>query len=136
MKKKTSIIIGVGLIIVFAIILLGSTTNKNTNTDKISENENINNVEVRDGIQYITINARGGYSPRLSEAQSGIPTKLIMKTDGTYDCSSSLLIRSIGIQKILPNTGNTEIDLGIPKSGNPISGMCGMGMYNFNIDFK
>lgn len=91
---------------------------------------------MRDGIQYITINARGGYSPRLSEAQSGIPTKLIMKTDGTYDCSSSLLIRSIGIQKILPNTGNTEIDLGIPKSGNPISGMCGMGMYNFNIDFK
>lgn len=136
MKKKTSIIIGVGLIIAFAIILIGGTTNKNTNTDNISEKENINNVEVRDGIQYITINARGGYIPRLSTAQSGIPTKLIMKTEGTYDCSSSLLIRSLGIQKILPNTGSTEIDLGTPKSGSPISGMCSMGMYNFSIDFK
>lgn len=134
MKKNTSIIIVVGLIIALAIVLLGNTTNKSSN--EISGKENINNVEVRDGIQYITINARGGYSPELSTAASGIPTKLIVKTDGTYDCSSSLLIRSLGVQKILPNTGDTEIDLGIPKSGVPLSGMCSMGMYNFSIDFK
>lgn len=134
MKKNTSIIVGVGLIIVFIIILLGSITNKNT--DKISVKENVNNIEVRDGIQYVTINARGGYSPQISNAKAGMPTKLIMKTNGTYDCSSSLLIRSLGIQKILPNTGDTEIDLGVPKIGAPLYGMCSMGMYNFSIDFK
>src|SRR6188768_1628738 len=94
----------------------------------------VNNSEIRDGVQYITINAQGGYSPRLTEAKSGIPTKLIMKTNGAYDCSSSLVIRSIGFQKILPQTGETEIDLGIPKAGVPLEGVCGMGMYNFKIN--
>ena len=94
------------------------------------------NVEVKDGIQYITINAQGGYFPQISDAQAGIPTKLIMKTSGTYDCSASLVIRSIGFQKILPQIGETEIDLGIPKAGKPLQGVCGMGMYSFQVRFN
>jgi plastocyanin domain-containing protein len=37
------------------------------------------NVEVRDGIQYITIDAKGGYSPKTLCAKADIPTKLIVK---------------------------------------------------------
>ena len=59
-----------------------------------------------------------------------------MKTNGAYDCSASLVIRSIGFQKILPQTGETEIDLGISKAGEPLRGVCGMGMYNFLINFS
>lgn len=93
------------------------------------------NVEVREGVQYITITARGGYSPRVSTAQANIPTKLIVRTNGTYDCSSALVIRSIGYQKILPQTGEEVIDLGVPERGT-IQGLCSMGMYNFKIDFE
>jgi len=93
------------------------------------------NVEVRDGVQFITVNARGGYSPKISSAKAGIPTKLIMKTSGTYDCSSSLAIRSIGFKKVLPSKGETEIDIGIPEIGKPLEGVCSMGMYNFTINF-
>ncbi|KKR43517.1 MAG: hypothetical protein UT78_C0003G0036, partial [Candidatus Nomurabacteria bacterium GW2011_GWF2_40_12] len=75
-------------------------------------------------------------SPRLSTAKAGIPTKLIVKTDGTYDCSSSLVVRAAKFQKLLPQTGETEIDLGIPEAGVPIEGVCGMGMYSFNVDFQ
>ena len=92
------------------------------------------NVEIRDGVQYVSINARAGYSPKISVAQANMPTRLIVKTNNTYDCSSVLLIRSIGYQKILPRTGEEVIDLGAPKSGN-LQGLCGMGMYSFTIKF-
>jgi plastocyanin domain-containing protein len=94
------------------------------------------NSQIKDGIQYITINAGGGYSPKLSSAKAGIPTKLIVKTNGAYDCSSSLAIHSIGFQKILPQTGETEIDIGTPKAGEPLRGVCGMGMYSFLVNFN
>jgi plastocyanin domain-containing protein len=91
------------------------------------------NVEIRDGVQYVTVTAKGGYSPRVTEIRGGLPTKLVVKTDGTYDCSASLVIRSLGFQKILQPTGEEVIDLGTLKSGDKFQGVCGMGMYNFQI---
>lgn len=92
------------------------------------------NVEIRDGVQYVTVNAKGGYSPRVSEIKANIPTKLIVKTNGTYDCSLSLVIRSLNFQKILQQTGEEIINVGTPKSGDKIQGVCGMGMYSFLIN--
>jgi len=94
------------------------------------------NSEIRDGVQYITIDAKGGYSPKVSIAKAGIPTKLIVKTNGTYDCSASLVIRSAGFQQILPQTGETEIDIGAKNPGETLQGVCGMGMYSFAINFE
>lgn len=91
------------------------------------------NIEIRDGVQYVTITAKGGYAPRITEIKGGLPTKLVVKTDGTYDCSASLVIHSLGFQKILQPTGEEVIDLGILKSGEKVQGVCGMGMYNFQI---
>ena len=91
------------------------------------------NVEIRDGVQYVTVTAGGGYSPRITQIEGGIPTKLVVKTNGTYDCSASLVVRSVGFQKILQPTGEEVIDLGTPKSGDKVQGVCGMGMYNFQI---
>lgn len=94
------------------------------------------NVSIKDGVQYITVNARGGYSPSTTIAKGGIPTKLVMKTNGTYDCSSSLVVRSAGFRGMLPSTGETPIDLATPKSGEKINASCGMGMYSFAVYFK
>lgn len=94
------------------------------------------NSEIRDGVQYVTIVAKGGYFPQTSSVKSGIPTKLVVKTNGTFDCSASLVIRSIGFQKILAPTGEEVIDLGMPNAGEKIQGICGMGMYNFQITFN
>lgn len=125
MNKITSIIITLGLIVALFIIFSGG--DKKINGD---------NIEIRDGIQYIRINAKGGYSPNVSTAKAGIPTKLIVKTNDTYDCSAALAIKSINYQKILPQNGETEIDLGTSKVGEPIQGLCGMGMYGFKINFQ
>lgn len=130
MNKTVYIIITIVLVIGIGIVFIGGSKN-NTDTGGSAQN-----VEIIDGIQYVTINARGGYSPKVSKAKAGIPTKLILKTDGTYDCSASLLIRSLGYQKILSQTGVETIDIGIPKVGAPLQGVCGMGMYNFLINFN
>ena len=132
MKKVALIIITLGLVIGLGVIFLGGPKNDiDLTSDQAGQN-----VEIRDGIQYITIMARGGYSPKVSTAKAGIPTKLILKTNSTYDCSSSLVIRSIGYQKILSQTGEEIIDVGIPEVGVPLQGTCGMGMYNFSIKFN
>ena len=131
MNKIALIIITIGLVIGIGIVLLGGSKK---GTSDIS-GQSVENSKIRNGVQYITITAKGGYSPSVSNAKAGIPTKLIIKTNGTYDCSASLVIRSVGFQKILPQTGETEIDIGTPKAGIPLQGVCGMGMYNFQINF-
>jgi len=124
MHKVVLIIVIFSLVVALGVIFAGG------------EKMSVQNVEMKNGVQYITIDAKGGYSPRTSSAKADIPTKLIIKTDGTYDCSASLVIRSIGFQKILPQAGETEIDLGIPKIGEPLRGLCSMGMYSFVINFS
>lgn len=131
MNKTASIIIAIALVLGIGIVFLGQSKN-NSGT---GGTESAQNVEIRDGVQYITINARGGYSPRVFSAQANVPTKLIVKTNGTYDCSAALVIRSIGYQKILPNTGEEIIDLGTPQAGT-LQGLCSMGMYNFAVNFN
>ncbi len=94
-----------------------------------------NNVSIVNGRQIIEISAKGGYLPRKSIAQAGIPTILKIDTNGTFDCSSVLRIPSMNITKNLPPSGETEIDLGNPKVAT-LQATCGMGMYSFEVDFQ
>ena len=102
------------------------------------QTENIpaaNNVTIVNGKQIIEINAKGGYFPRTSIAKAGIPTIIRFNTNGTFDCSSSVRIPSMNISKMLPQSGATDIELENPELG-ILQGMCGMGMYPFEIDFQ
>ena len=129
MKNPTVISIIVGLVIIGGTFYCIS-DRPTTNTNEVAQSEN---VEIRDGVQYVTITAKDGYSPRVTQIKGGLPTKLVVKTDGTYDCSASLVVRSVGFQKLLQPTGEEVIDLGIPKSGEKVQGVCSMGMKNFQI---
>lgn len=131
MNKVALSIITVALVIGLGIVFFSGSQN----STETASTQSGQNIEIRDGVQYITIDAKGGYSPRVSSAQADVPTKLVVRTNGTYDCSSALVIRSIGYQKILPQTGVEVIDLGTPESGT-LQGLCSMGMYNFTIDFS
>ncbi len=119
---------------IISIALIGGTlyfvSDRSSSGGEVTQSQN---VEIRDGVQYVTVTAKGGYSPRVMQIKGGLPTKLVIKTDGTYDCSASLLVRSVGFQKILQPTGEEVIDLGTPKLGEKVQGVCGMGMYNFQI---
>ena len=98
----------------------GTTSSGSTNTNsKVAQVENtapVHNVNIVNGKQIIEIKAKGGYQPRKSIAKAGIPTILRFDTSGTFDCSSSVRIPIMGISKALPQTGTTDIEIGIPQA--------------------
>ena len=89
-----------------------------------------------DGIQYVDISAKGGYSPRIVTAKAGIPTVLRVKTSGTFDCSASLVIPKLSYQKFLQPSGTEEISIPSEKAQGTMQGLCSMAMYNFQIRFE
>lgn len=122
-------------IIAIALIFGAIIASKNQPLQNTKTNEVVNNVTVVNEKQIIEINAKGGYGPRHSEAKANIPTILRFKTNGTFDCSSSIRIPSMNINKNLPPTGVIDIDIG-SQPISTIKGSCGMGMYPFEIAFN
>jgi len=131
MKTQTIIasIIG-GSLIVVALLFSGGGTAAPASIQKFD------NVSIQNEKQVINITAKGGYSPRVTEATANVPTTLKMKTQGTFDCSSALVIPSINYKKNLPPTGTTEIEIPPQPAGTTLKGLCSMGMYRFEIVFK
>ena len=121
--------------IIVAVVLIGGAFMLTRSGGDSGQVANVNNVSVVDGKQIIEITARGGYQPRKSIAKAGIPTVIRFNTKGTFDCSSSVRIPSLGISKSLPQTGSTDIDIGEGKLGT-LQGTCGMGMYPFEVEFQ
>ncbi|KKU79987.1 MAG: Cupredoxin family domain protein [Candidatus Peregrinibacteria bacterium GW2011_GWA2_47_7] len=93
-------------------------------------------VREENGVQIIHILARGGYSPRQIPAKAGKPTRIEVETKGTYDCSSSLMIPSLGYRKQLPPTGVTSLNIAPQPSGATLRGLCSMGMFSFEVIFS
>ena len=125
----------IAIIVDGALIFFALNFNKTVQENKTEQKIPANNVSVVDGKQIIEITAKGGYIPERSIAKAGIPSILRFNTNGTFDCSSSVRIPSMNLFKMLPQSGTTDIDLGIQKTGT-LSGSCGMGMYPFEIDFQ
>lgn len=99
---------------------------------QVSEEKNVRNVTESEGKQYIDIQAKGGYAPRVSIAKAGMPTILRLRTESTFDCSSQVRIPSLNVSQSLSPFGVTEVDLGVLKPG-VLQGACSMGMYSFEI---
>ena len=86
--------------------------------------------------QIIEVVASGGYSPKKIDAKADVPTILIMKSEGAYGCERAFNIPDLGISEILPENGQTQFDLGTHAKGTKLLGVCGMGMYYFQIFFN
>lgn len=129
--KSIIISIIIAVAIIGGAIMLGKSSRDPITTDTTPAN----NVSIVDGKQIIEIRAKGGYQPRTSIAKAGIPTIIRFNTGGTFDCSSAIRIPSLGITKVLPQSGSTDIDIGTGNVGT-LNGSCGMGMYPFEIQFK
>jgi plastocyanin domain-containing protein len=133
MKKSTTVSIIVSAALIAGVLMFsgGKSSNLKANTQKEVE---LSNVSIVDGKQIVEIKAKGGYSPNVTLAKSGIPTIIRFETNGTFDCSSSVRIPGMNISKILPQTGSTDIDIGSPLA--TVQGTCSMGMYHFEVQFK
>lgn len=86
-----------------------------------------------DGVQRIVIVTRSGsYTPGNVTARAGVPTELTFRTDGAFGCTRAVVLTSFGIQKVLPESGDTTFDVGTLKPGT-YRYTCGMGMYGGSI---
>ena len=128
MNKNTFVTV---VIVLLAILIALFIFIRGDNDDKSMV---VQNVEIKDDIQYVTINGKGGYFPNITKVESGLPTKLVIKTKGTYDCSAALVISDVNFQKTLAPTGEEVVDLGILEPGQVMQGTCGMGMYSFKVE--
>lgn len=122
--------------ILVAGVLIGGAIMFSSGKDVSGTEQAVNNVSIVNGKQIITINAKGGYSPRVTTAKADIPTVIKVATNGTFDCSSALTIPSIDYRENLSPSGETEIEVPSQKAGTTMQGLCAMGMYNFAIHFN
>jgi len=129
--KWTIIAIIIAVAIIAGALMLSPKNGASPTTDAAKGD----NVSIVNGKQIIEMTAKGGFYPQKSAAKAGMPTLLRVKTDGTFDCSSIVRIPSLGIKTFLPPTGTTDIDLGSPRA-TTLQGMCGMGMYSFEVEFS
>jgi plastocyanin domain-containing protein len=130
-KKLFFVLSSFTAILFLIIIFFSSRLSSNT-----FEKEDKSNVYVENGIQYIDIAARGGYTPNLTNAKGNQETVLRITTKNTFDCSSAFFIPQLNITKNLPQSGVTEINLGKVVSGTKLVGTCSMGMYSLSINFN
>ena len=122
--------------IILALIFIGGAIIFARNGAKTDTAVLQNNVSVAVGKQIIEIDAKGGYSPSVTIAKANIPTVIKVKTQGTFDCSSAIVIQSIGYRANLPPSGETLIEVPPQEAGSTLRGMCAMGMYNFSVKFN
>jgi Cu+-exporting ATPase len=133
MATKIAVGVVVALAVVIGFIVFNSSGGS---TDQPATTSSAGGVREEDGVQIISMTARGGYSPRLVNAKAGIPTKIEMATNGVYDCSSALSIPALNYRAQLPSTGTTVIDVPAQEKGSTLTGLCAMGMYTFDVRFE
>lgn len=85
------------------------------------------------GIQEATIRvAPTSYTPNNLTVRAGIPVRLTLVTNGIAGCTRAFTIPSLGIRKILPDTGVETVEFTPDKPG-PIRFTCSMGMFGGTI---
>lgn len=131
--NKTSAIIIIGMVLIGGVVVFWKGSSGSASGIAAGSGDN---VAVVDGKQIVTIIAKGGYSPRVSNVKADTPTTLRVISKGTFDCSIALRIPALGYSKNLNPNDSTDIDIPPQKSGTSLNGFCSMGMYNFRINFE
>jgi len=111
-------------------MLVSSNKDSNNNTSQISKNVSFTNEK-----QVIIINAKGGYSPKVTTAKADTPTVIKIETNGTFDCSSTLVIPSLSYRTNLAPSEVKDIEVPPQKANTKLRGLCAMGMYSFVVNF-
>ena len=62
-----------------------------------------------------------------------MPTTLVIRSERAQGCVRSFVIPSLGVEQILPVSGETRIELGTLPPG-VLAYSCGMGMYTGTVN--
>lgn len=76
-----------------------------------------------------------GYEPQTLHAPANIPIKLNLVTNKTLSCSRAFVIPELNLQKVLPATGQEQVNIPAQAPGKVMAFACSMGMYTGEIVF-
>jgi plastocyanin domain-containing protein len=88
-----------------------------------------------DGVQQVTIEVEGGYSPSSVRVRRDAPVRLVFDRKETNSCSEELVIGSLGVRKFLTPFEKTTVDLP-PLSPGTYDFTCGMGMLHGRLEVE
>jgi len=88
-----------------------------------------------DGVTIQTGFAADGTQNLAVLAKGGVKSVLRVYTNKTNDCSRVFTIPSLKVQAVLPPKGFKEFPIPAMAKGQTLRGVCGMGMYEFEIEF-
>lgn len=136
-KLAAAAVVVTGLVAINSgLILQGSSFTLSDVTDAMfggGQGEAVATVDAN-GVQQLVVEARNrSFAPSRIEARAGTPTVLTLRTSSTTGCTRAFVIPSLGLQEILPETGETPIDLGVLEAGT-LRFTCSMGMYRGEIN--
>jgi hypothetical protein len=87
-----------------------------------------------DGVQELVITVRPrSYSPPHLAVRAGVPTRLVLRSDGATGCTSAVVFPSLHVERMLPVDGDTVVDVGRLRAGTHRYS-CAMGMYGGTIE--
>ncbi len=133
MNNRTIISLALGVVFAgWAFWLVSAKPSENTESVAVQSPA----ASIVNGTQIIDMRAKGGYSPRVIEAKAGVPTVLRVTTNGTFDCSASIVIPKLSYQKFLQPSGTESIEIPADEAQGTLQGTCAMGMYSFQIRFQ
>ena len=82
---------------------------------------------LRDGVQEAVVEVKGGYSPAIIEAETGMPLRLVFDRKEDGECSSHVVFSDFGVDLALPAFRTTTLTLNPDQPGDyPFA--CGMNM--------
>ncbi|MBX4211628.1 MAG: sulfite exporter TauE/SafE family protein [Candidatus Yanofskybacteria bacterium] len=89
--------------------------------------------KIENGIQTVEMTQTNGYKPNNLTIKKGVPVKWVITSTNPYNCSSYIMMPSLGITKALQQ-GKNVIEFTPQKTGT-IKFTCSMGMYrgSFNV---
>ncbi|MGH3313006.1 MAG: sulfite exporter TauE/SafE family protein, partial [Streptomyces sp.] len=87
------------------------------------------------GKQVITLTVTDFYKPTNFSAKAGLPTRLVLHGENAGGCARGFTIPELGVQKIVKENGDTNVNLGTRKPG-PLRFSCSMGMQTGTITFQ
>lgn len=79
------------------------------------------------GVQEVTVQVKGGYSPATVKVKRGAPVRLVFDRQETSGCSEEVVLGDFGIRKFLPPHQRTAVEF-TPAEPGSYEFTCGMSM--------
>ena len=85
-----------------------------------------------DGVQDVRVTVKGGYSPDVIRARTGVPLRIVFDRQEDGDCSSKVIFNDFALSRYLAPFATTTVEL-TPSRPGTFSFACGMNMIHGSL---